>query len=64
MLDPYWRTDVKLSYTRRVQRWRLNTSLGVDNALDQSAAMLVDYPFPSRAWSVSVRLQRDERAQP
>ena len=64
VLDPYWRTDVKLSYTRRVQRWRVNTSLGVDNALDQSAAMLVDYPFPSRAWSVSVRLQRDERAQP
>jgi hypothetical protein len=61
-LDPYWRTDLKLSYGRRVQTWRLDTAIGVDNALDQSAAMVVDYPFPSRAWSLSVRLQRDVRA--
>jgi vitamin B12 transporter len=58
-LDPYWRTDLKLSYGHRVQAWRLDTAMGVDNALDQPAAMLVDYPFPSRAWSLSVRLQRD-----
>jgi len=61
-LDPYWRTDLKLSYGRRVQAWRLDATLGVDNALDQPAAMLVDYPFPSRAWSLLVRLQRDVHA--
>jgi outer membrane cobalamin receptor len=60
-LEPYWRTDVKLSYGRRVQRWRLDGSVGVENALDQSATMLVDYPFPSRSWTVSLRLQRNDR---
>jgi outer membrane cobalamin receptor len=60
-LDPYWRTDVKLSYGRRVQGWRLDATVGVENALDQSATMLVDYPFPSRSWSVSLRLQRNDR---
>ena len=59
VLDPYWRTDLKVSYTRRVQSWRVDTTVGVENALDQPAALLVDYPFPNRAWSVSLRLRRD-----
>jgi outer membrane cobalamin receptor len=61
-LDPYWRTDVKLSYGRRLLAWHVDASVAVDNVLDQAAAMLVDYPFPSRSWSVSVRLQRNDRA--
>ncbi|HEY4306533.1 MAG TPA: TonB-dependent receptor plug domain-containing protein [Gemmatimonadaceae bacterium] len=61
VLDPYWRTDLKISYTRRVQTWRIDANVGLENALDQPATMLVDYPFPSRAWSVSLRLQRDGR---
>jgi vitamin B12 transporter len=62
VLDPYWRTDLKASYAHLMRGWQVDTSVGVDNVLDQPAAMLVDYPFPSRAWSVSVRLQRDARA--
>jgi vitamin B12 transporter len=61
VLDPYWRTDLKVSYAHPVRGWQVDTHVGVDNVLDQPAAMLVDYPFPSRAWSVSVRLQRDGR---
>lgn len=61
LLAPYQRTDLKLSYGARVQSWRLDTSLEVENAFNQPATMLVDYPFPSRAWSVSLRLQRDGR---
>jgi vitamin B12 transporter len=64
LLDPYWRTDVKLSYARRVKTWRVDTSVGVDNVLDQPATMLVDYPFPSRAWSASIRLERSRRLDP
>jgi vitamin B12 transporter len=63
LLDPYWRTDVKIAYARRVGTWRVDTSIGVDNVLDQPATMLVDYPFPSRAWSVSVRLDRNGRGK-
>jgi outer membrane cobalamin receptor len=58
-LDPYWRTDVEASYTRRVRGWRIVAGLGVDNALDQPATMLVDYPFPGQAWWLSFRLQSD-----
>jgi outer membrane cobalamin receptor len=62
VLDPYWRTDVKVSYTRRVRSWRVDANVGVENVLDQPAALLVDYPFPGRAWSLSLRLQRNGAA--
>jgi hypothetical protein len=60
-LDPYWRTDVSVSYAHRLRDWIADASVGVDNAFDQQAAMLVDYPFPGRAWSVSLRLSRGDQ---
>jgi vitamin B12 transporter len=57
-LDPYWVTDVQLSRTFVDRTWSLQAALGVDNALNQQAAMLVDYPFPTRTWTVSVRVRR------
>lgn len=57
-LAPYWRTDARVSSTRRWRSLVLEGSIGVDNVLDQPAAMLVDYPFPGRSWSVSLRVRR------
>lgn len=59
VLDPYWRTDAKASWIARVDRWQLETTAGVENLLEQPATLLVDYPFPGRAWSFAVRLRRD-----
>lgn len=58
VLEPYWRTDLHITSSRRWRACLLEGSLGVDNLLDQPAAMLVDYPFPGRSWSVSLRLRR------
>lgn len=61
-LDPYWRTDARLTvpFTRADARpgWALDATLGVENLFDRPAAMLVDYPFPGRTWSVALRLRR------
>jgi hypothetical protein len=59
-LDPYWRTDMRVTATRDWGRgtWRIDGTVGVDNLFDDDATMLVDYPFPSRSWSVTLRVRR------
>lgn len=58
VLDPYWRTDARLTSSRPWGSWQLDGTLGVENLFDRQAAMLVDYPFPSRTWMVSLRIRR------
>lgn len=58
VLAPYWRTDVHLTSARRWRAALLEAGFGIDNLLDAPAAMLVDYPFPGRSWSVSLRVRR------
>ncbi len=58
VLDPYWRTDVRATSTRSWGRWQLDGTLSIENIFDASAAMLVDYPFPSRGWSIALRVRR------
>ncbi|MEO7361302.1 MAG: TonB-dependent receptor [Gemmatimonadaceae bacterium] len=57
-LDPYWMSDVKISTAIQKVGWSFGPALGVENVLNRAAAMLVDYPFPPRTWSVSVRVRR------
>jgi vitamin B12 transporter len=57
-LPSYWMSDLLLSRTFARRTWSLDASLGVENALNTSAAMLVDYPFPPRAWILSARIRR------
>jgi outer membrane cobalamin receptor len=58
VLDPYWRTDVRVTATMTRPGWSLDATLGVENVFDRPAEMLVDYPFPSRDWTVAVRMRR------
>jgi outer membrane cobalamin receptor len=62
-LDPYWRTDVRLTATLTRPRWSMDGTIGVENVFNQPAAMLVDYPFPSRDWTVAIRLRRGRAAR-
>jgi outer membrane cobalamin receptor len=58
VLDPYWRTDARLVSSWLRGAWRLDGTLGLENLFDRPAAMLVDYPFPGRSWTVSLRIRR------
>ncbi|HEV7705560.1 MAG TPA: TonB-dependent receptor [Gemmatimonadaceae bacterium] len=54
-LDPYWLTDARWSTPFTRGRLALDVSVGVENVFDRPAAMLVDYPFPGRTWTLSLR---------
>jgi vitamin B12 transporter len=57
-LDPYWRTDVRLRAEVERRAWSVDVTLGVENILNTNATMLVDYPFPSRSWTLGFRIRR------
>ncbi|MGV3709742.1 MAG: TonB-dependent receptor [Gemmatimonas sp.] len=57
-LAPYWMSDVRVSTSFTALHWAFAPAVGVDNALNATAAMLVDYPFPPRTWNVSLRVRR------
>jgi vitamin B12 transporter len=57
-LSPYWMSDVRVSTSFSAMHWAFTPAVGVDNALNATAAMLVDYPFPPRTWNVSLRVRR------
>ncbi len=54
---------LQLRLARRVDVGSLDTKLrlSVENLLDQPVAMLLDYPFPGRTWSVDVTLRPHSR---
>ena len=62
-LAPYWRTDARIASSRPWGSWELEGSLAVANLFDRPAAMLVDYPFPSRGWTVTLRVRRADTRQ-
>lgn len=57
-LDPYWLTDVRLAVPLVHSAWHIDATLGVDNVFDRPAAMLVDFPFGGRRWSLGLRTKR------
>jgi outer membrane cobalamin receptor len=59
-LDPYWLSDAKLTTSLARGAFTYDLAVGADNVFDRSAAMLVDYPFPGRTWTVSLRARRAE----
>jgi len=58
LLDPYWLTDAKVTVPFTRGAWSFSTIVGLENALNRNAAMLVDYPFPTRTWTVTLRTKR------
>ena len=57
-LAPYSMSDVRASTSFVSHRWTFNPAAGVENLFNRPAAMLVDYPFPPRTWSISLRVRR------
>lgn len=63
-LSPYRMTDLRLSTTTRRAGWMFSPMLSVENLFNRDAAMLVDYPFPTRLWSLSLRLRHASSPTP
>jgi vitamin B12 transporter len=57
-LDPYWLTDIRVHSVFASRGWTIDGTLGIENAFDARVAMLPDYPFPSRGWTLGVRIRR------
>jgi hypothetical protein len=60
-LDPYWLTDLRAGTSWAVTAWTLDATVGIENLLNHPAAMLVDYPFPCRGWTLGIRVRRLDR---
>ncbi len=58
LLDPYWLTDASLAVPVTHGALSADVTVGLTNILDRPAAMLVDYPFGGRGWTIGVRLRR------
>ncbi len=57
-LPAYRMSDLRASTQQQLWgRWTLQPTLAVENLFSRQAAMLVDYPFPTRLWSLSLRLR-------
>ena len=57
-LTPYWLTDAIATLPLSRRAWTTDATFGVTNVFDKPAAMLVDYPFGGRRWTVGVRIRR------
>lgn len=60
-LAPYWLADARLSLPLIRSVWRVDAALGVDNVFNRPAAMLVDFPFGGRRWTLTLRTKRGGR---
>lgn len=63
VLPPYWMADARLRRPFALRGWEGEATLGVENLLDRDAAMLVDHPYPGRAWSVGLRVRHPSRRE-
>lgn len=60
VLAPYWLTDAKVTVPFTRDGWAFTMTAGLENAFDQRASMLVDYPYPTRTWTLALRVRRDD----
>ncbi len=60
VLDPYWLAGVKVTVPFTSDGWSFTTTVGLENAFNQAASMLVDYPFPARTWTFALRIRRGD----
>lgn len=57
-LAPFSMTDLRISGTLVRGSWITSPVFSIENLFNRNAAMLVDYPFPTRLWRMSVRISR------
>jgi len=60
VLAPYWLAGAKVTVPFTSDGWAFTTTAGLENAFNQAASMLVDYPFPARTWTFALRIRRGD----
>jgi outer membrane cobalamin receptor len=58
LLAAYAMADLRFARAFAMGAWAGEGTLAVENVAGRGAAMLVDYPYPGRAWTLGVRLRR------
>ena len=58
LLAPYAMADLRFARPFALGAWAGEGTLAIENLTGRGAAMLVDYPYPGRAWTLGVRLRR------
>jgi hypothetical protein len=58
VLHPYTMADLRLALPFARGAWAGEATFAIENLADQDAAMLVDYPYPGRAWTLGARIRR------
>jgi hypothetical protein len=56
-LAPYWITNTQATVRIESGPWPLDALLGVDDLLDDRAALLFDYPYPGRTLRLGLRIR-------
>jgi vitamin B12 transporter len=56
-LAPYWIWTVHATVSLLDGAWPIEALIGVDDALDRRAALLIDYPYAGRSLSIGLRLR-------
>ena len=54
-LNAYWITDMHATLRVVGGRFPLDALGGVDDVFDRRAALLIDYPYPGRTWTLGLR---------
>jgi outer membrane receptor protein involved in Fe transport len=57
VLHPYTMADLRLALPFARGAWAGEATFAIENLADQDAAMLVDYPYPGRAWTLGARIR-------
>ncbi|MBL0937983.1 MAG: TonB-dependent receptor plug domain-containing protein [Gemmatimonadaceae bacterium] len=63
-LPAYRMTDLRMSSAVSRAGWTFAPTLSIENLFSRQAAMLVDYPFPTRMWSLSLRIRPQSATLP
>jgi vitamin B12 transporter len=56
-LAPYWITNAQATVRVANGPWPLDALIGVDDVLDERAALLFDYPYPGRTLRLGLRIR-------
>ena len=56
-LAPYWITNTQATVRIESGPWPLDALLGIDDLLDDRAALLFDYPYPGRTLRLGLRIR-------
>ena len=56
-MEPWYTSDLSLSYERKTKSGKLRMQLDVNNVLDQDYEVIVNYPMPGRNFTATISIE-------